>query len=161
MSRGALVLFAASATFVPCFRARTTQAHARSPNTPIGIAPQLHDELGRGQYGCVHRGNWNGTEVAVKTLHSMDGSSAAVAAKSGPMSSSATASRLAERLDTSEFRKELEILLSLRHPCIAQCLGDRSFVCIEGMNASRWFTSVVVSQFQTKLGKVAGFSKVL
>jgi serine/threonine protein kinase len=52
--------------------------------------------IGRGHFGEVYKASWNGTEVALKTVH---------------------------KLDKSEFLRECELLSNLNHPNILRFLG--------------------------------------
>ena len=61
----------------------------------------LGDELGRGAFGVVYKGELNGTTVAVKRL----------------LRSKLTHEALAR------FKEECELMLGLRHPNIVQLLG--------------------------------------
>jgi hypothetical protein len=66
-------------------------------------ALEIHEHgcLGRGSFGEVHRGNWRGTEVAVKRLRE----------------------DMANDRELLEFRRELAIVNHLAHPNIVQFLG--------------------------------------
>ncbi|KAG8381814.1 hypothetical protein BUALT_Bualt05G0012000 [Buddleja alternifolia] len=62
---------------------------------------QIGERIGIGSYGEVYRGEWNGTEVAVKKFMKQDISGAALA----------------------QFKCEIEIMLRLRHPNVVLLMG--------------------------------------
>ena len=73
------------------------------------------DRLGEGSFGVVHRGTWDGTEVAVKFVSSFSLRSLSLDDRSAATGSSS-------ELDPS-FIRESNILSGLRHPHIVQFLG--------------------------------------
>ncbi|KAL3655705.1 hypothetical protein CASFOL_000101 [Castilleja foliolosa] len=62
---------------------------------------QIDERIGIGSYGEVYRGEWNGTEVAVKKFMKQDISGAAL----------------------EQFKCEIEIMLRLRHPNVVLLMG--------------------------------------
>jgi len=83
-------------------------APSLAPQQPVGAAPndwevnpselQLEEMVGSGTTAEVHRGSWHGTDVAVKKLR-----------QAGPLS--------------TEFTRELSVLLRLRHPNLVLFMG--------------------------------------
>jgi len=67
---------------------------------------EIKEQIGMGAVGAVHKGLWNGTEVAIKTLITVESPQRAVV-------------REIER----NFREEVRVMTSLRHPNVVLFMG--------------------------------------
>ena len=80
------------------------QVLARLDEWRIDGKLNIHEEIGRGQFGAVHRAVWQGTSVAVKKMFN---------------------NALTENAEL--FEKEIEMMKILHHPNVVQFLGFADF----------------------------------